>query len=298
MADSFIGAESTDGSSVTIPAHQAGDLLLFAAFRDGSNSTPTKPGDITQLETNTSNSAGAIVGYKLAASGSETSGTWTNATEVSVMVFRGVDQTTPVGDSVPATGASTTISFPALSMTVGDGTSWVAGMAFHRSTNCDLAVTPSGMSLRLNEQNNADEVGLYDTNGGVASWSLQTTSVGGSSSGWFGVTVEVIAASSGGVSVTPTPASLAITGHAPTVVASDHKIVIPAAASLVIASFAPTVVASDHKIVTPAPATLTLTLFAPTVSVGGVLETRKYYFDSSGAIYYVISEAAGLIQKL
>lgn len=197
MAISYIGSESTDGTSVAIPAHQAGDFLLFGSFRDGSNSTPTKPGDITQLDTNVTNSAGALFGYKIAASSGETSGTWSNATEVSVMVFRGVDQVNPVGDHKPGTGTSTTLSFTALTMAVGDGTSWAAAIGYHRSTNCDLSVTPSGMTLRLNEQNNADEVGLYDTNGGVASWSVQTTAVGGTSSGWATEVVEIRAATGG-----------------------------------------------------------------------------------------------------
>ena len=267
MAISYIGSESTVGTSVAIPTHQAGDLLLFNSFRDGSNSTPTKPGDITQLDTNTTNSAGALSGYKIAASSGETSGTWSNATEVSVMVFRDVDQTTPVGDHVDATGSSTTISFPALTMTVGDGTSWVAGMAYHRSTNCDLSVNPTGMSLRLNEQNGADEVGLYDTNGGVSSWSLQTTSVGGRSSGWYGTTVEIIAAASG-ISVTPDTASLTLSTFAPTVTATANQFVTPTTASLTLSTFAPTVTASDHQSVTPTTASLTLTTFAPTVNVG------------------------------
>jgi hypothetical protein len=37
-----------------------------------------------------------------------------------------------------------------------------------------------------------------DTNGGVSSWSLQTVSVGGSSSGWAGMTAEIRAAASHG----------------------------------------------------------------------------------------------------
>lgn len=194
MAVSRIGADSADGTSVTIPTHQAGDLLLFWSFRDGSNSTPTIPVDLTTLETNTSNSAGSALAYKLAASSSETSGTWTNGTEVAVAVYRGVDQTNPIGDSVPATGSGTVLTFPALTMAVGDGTSWVAGLCFHRATDTTLSTAPTGMTNFLNEQNGGDEVAGHDTNAGVAAWTEQTASVGGTSSGWAAFTVEVRAA--------------------------------------------------------------------------------------------------------
>lgn len=301
MAISYIGSESTDGTSVTIPAHQAGDLLLFNSFRDGSNSTPTKPADITQLDTNTTNSAGALSGYKIAASGSETSGTWTNATEVSVMVFRGVDNTTPIGDHQPATGSSTTISFPALTMTVGDGTSWVAGMAYHRSTDTNMATTPTGMTLRLNEQNGSDEVGLYDTNGGVSSWSLQTTSVGGTSSGWFGTTVELIAAgggtqtinasllASGNVLYTPTlvPGEVSI---APSLIASGNVLYTPTVSGGA-ATIAPSLLTANTTLYTPSVANTTqyilpsvlastLTLYTPTLT-GGVPTGIAYYLSGN-----------------
>lgn len=196
MAVTRIAADSADGTSVTVPAHQVGDLLLFAAFRDGSNSTPTKPADITQLESNTSNSAGALFGYKIADTTTETSGTWTNGTEVTVVVYRGVDQTNPIGDSAPATGSGTTITYPALTFIVGDGTSWAAGIAYHRSTNCDLAVEPTGMDLVINEQNGSDEMAAMDTNAGVASWAGGTAAVEGTSSGWVGFTAEIRAAAS------------------------------------------------------------------------------------------------------
>lgn len=197
MAVSRIAADSADGTSVTVPVHQVGDLLLFWGFRDGSNSTPTVPADLTTLETVTSNSAGSALAYKIADTTTETSGTWTNATEVAVVIYRGVHQTTPVGDSAVATGSGTTLTFPALIMAVGDGTSWVAGLCFHRSINTTLSTAPTGMTNFLNEQNGGDEVAGHDTNAGVASWSEQTASVGGTSSGWAAYTVEVRAAAAG-----------------------------------------------------------------------------------------------------
>jgi hypothetical protein len=69
-----------------------------------------------------------------------------------------------------------------------------------------------------------------------------------------------------GETVTPDPASLVLTGFAPTVTASDHKQATPSTAALVLATFAPTVSATGHVSVTPSTASLVLTTFAPVVS--------------------------------
>lgn len=68
----------------------------------------------------------------------------------------------------------------------------------------------------------------------------------------------------GGASVTPTTASLTLTGYAPTVTASDHQSVTPTTASLTLTGNAPTV--STPRLVTPTTASLTLATFAPTVT--------------------------------
>lgn len=69
------------------------------------------------------------------------------------------------------------------------------------------------------------------------------------------------------VTVTPGAASLTLTGHVPTVTASNHQTFTPGAASLTLTGHTPTVTASNHITVTPGAASLTLTGHAPTVSV-------------------------------
>lgn len=66
--------------------------------------------------------------------------------------------------------------------------------------------------------------------------------------------------------VTPGVASLTTATFAPTVTATQNRLVTPGKASLTTATFAPTVTASDHKLVTPSTATLALSTFAPTVA--------------------------------
>jgi hypothetical protein len=197
MAISYVG-QATGTTSATPPTHQAGDLFLVHVFRDGSNTAPTLPAGWTSIDTNTSNSAGGLCAYKIATSAAADCTGFTNGTNLLLHVYRGVDPRNPIGGHTPATNASTTVSYPALTMAVANGTSWVVGMAGHRSTNTTIETPPTGMTNRSTLVDATDESAGHDTNGGVTSWSLQTVSVGGTSSGWYGQTVELRAASGGG----------------------------------------------------------------------------------------------------
>lgn len=200
MAISVVGT-NTGTNTCTVTAHSIGDLILVLAFRTGSNSTPTLPAGYTSLQTVTSNSAGSILAYKIATSTSDTSGTWTNGTNMIISVYTGTDPTTPIGGSAVVTNIGTTVSYPALTMTNATGTSWVAGLGSHRSTNTTIDVAPTGMINRGNSAV-AGEISGNDTNGGVSSWSLTTESVGGTSSGWGCYTVELLQAGGGAVNAT------------------------------------------------------------------------------------------------
>lgn len=184
-------SSATGVTSVTMPTHQAGDLLVGFAYRDGNNSAPSIPtaenwrvwGSGSGANTNSS-----IIGYKVAASSSEASGTWTNATGVSVHVYR---NHAGYGANADTGAASTTVTYPALTLQVTDGSSWVAGFAGHRSVDTDLQNPPSGMVSRSTFVNATNEIAGHDTNGGVSSWSDTNVAVGGTSLGWRARTMEI-----------------------------------------------------------------------------------------------------------
>lgn len=92
------GAASAASTTVTLPAHQPGDLILIAAQRAGTT-IPTKPSasgtvpnwtDITPgLTAGTTGSA--VAGrwaWTIATASNHTSGTWTSATSMAVLVVR------------------------------------------------------------------------------------------------------------------------------------------------------------------------------------------------------------------
>lgn len=187
---SFVGAISGTNTA-TIPAHIAGDLIIARAFRDGNNNAPTIPsGQNWSTIDNTAgaNQNGAAFVYKIAAGSSEATGTFTNATRLEVGVWRGFSG---IGLSNVDGAASTTVNYPNLG-TLASANNWVAAFGAHRSTNTALENPPGAMSNRHTSVNGTDEGAIHDTNGGVASWSGTTVSVGGTSSGWRAHTVEMI----------------------------------------------------------------------------------------------------------
>lgn len=186
MSIQYIGS-ATGVTSATLPAHQAGDLILAFAFRDGSTTAPTLPSGWTNIRNNGANTCSGRVAYRVATASGTTSETWTNATSVVFLIYRNINQNSPIGNTDSATASSVTVNYPALSVSQD---SWVVGFAGHRSANVNL-IAPTGMTNRAYVQDATDEAAGHDTNGSVASWSSTNTSVGGTSSGWRSYVVEI-----------------------------------------------------------------------------------------------------------
>jgi hypothetical protein len=153
-----VGSAIADGASVTIPAHQAGDLLVIFANRFDSTTIPTLPSGWTSAATKTGTSRAGRVGYRVATGSGTTSGTWTGAQTTLVWVLRDHG-----GIGAAAVGAATTL--PALTLT--GSSSWVGAL---QSGSELLPAVPSGMTSRAN--GSYDRVA--DTNGTVSSWASQS----------------------------------------------------------------------------------------------------------------------------
>lgn len=190
MALSPIGAASGTNTA-TMPAHQSGDLLIVLAQRTVSSTAPTVVAGWTAIGTNTANTMGWRAAYKVAASSSEVVGTWTNAEQLIVLVYRGAISPY-IGALAFNTGAGGgTINFSALALGAADGSRWVIGFAGARTGSSGIEAAPAGMTLRSNAVGGSNELAAFDTNGGVTSWS----SVNGgdaSTANWKTLVVEII----------------------------------------------------------------------------------------------------------
>ncbi len=205
MAVAFVSATQEAGTSISsMPSHSAGNVLIFAARRNSSTTPPTIPGTVTTIGSLGQSGIGGNVamacGYKIAAGSSETSGTWTNASHVCCMVYSGGDGTDPIGDDTFGGSNGTTLTIPALTMQVSDGTSWAVfiGTTVQASADADL-LTISGMTRRFEDSAIAPFFAGFDTNAGVSSFA------GGTDSGYtnfvakIGFSVEILQAAAGGV---------------------------------------------------------------------------------------------------
>jgi surface protein len=177
----YIGA-AAGTTSATLPAHQAGDLILAFAFRSGSTVATTLPAGWTSIALAGANVTHGRLAFKIAQSSSETSGTWTNATRVIFQVYRNAEPaniTAAVLRST-ATGSSTTVSYNAVN--TWKDLAWTVAFMGHRSTN-NSAGTPTGLTARSSTNSSARMLGADSTNTSDV-WATRTVNIGGTSSGW------------------------------------------------------------------------------------------------------------------
>lgn len=194
MAISYVSGAAAAAATVAMPTHQAGDMIVVFSFRDGSNTFPTMPAGYTGWSQTGTQTCSFTAGYKIAASSSETTGTWTNANSIVVGVYRKSSTetwTTPVCYFLQSTGTSIDYATSSSSYFGGryanpqsNTTVWGIRFAGHR-TATDLATsTPSGWTARTA----GGDVRLIDSggnlSGGADSVGTNTQTVN-ASSGWI-----------------------------------------------------------------------------------------------------------------
>lgn len=195
----FIGtANGVD--TATLPSHQAGDLIVAWAYRDNSATAPSLPAgqNWTSVQSGGGVTNAGRLAAKIAASSAEGVGTFTNARNTTVAIYRpGTGEALSIGTSAQAGGTSDPVAWSTL--TLAAATSWVIGVAGHRNVDTALGTPFTGMTNRSNDidVNSFTECAVHDTNGGVSSWSSGSTNVGGTASGYRTAVLEMVVTSGG-----------------------------------------------------------------------------------------------------
>lgn len=206
MAISFVGQAAAAATSVALPAHQPGDLIVIWAYQGTSNANTIALASGYTATAGQSgigaNSQSSRTAYKIATSSSELSGEWTNAEEVIAHVYRGVDQTTPIGGTSSMTGVAD-VTFPAITLAISDGSSWIAAFAGWRTSSANLGTAAfPGLTQRTNiNLGTVSRSTTFDTATGVASFPV-TSSSGATGFRYRTVAIEIRAAAD----ATPQPA--------------------------------------------------------------------------------------------
>jgi len=186
MAVSFIGSATAEATSVTLPTHQAGDLILIFALRlaSGVNVTPVSGWVTAGNVAFAGNTANLSSWFKIAENSSETSGTITNADLLLATVYRessGNFLYAPFRNA-GRNGNTTLINYPQKASylvasaapavdRMASSQSIVLGIAATTSITEDLSTPPSGMVNR--EQiigSTSGQIVLHDTDGDVTAW--------------------------------------------------------------------------------------------------------------------------------
>ena len=215
---SFVCASSAATTSTSsCSGEQTGDLLLVNASVHNNSTAPTTATNFTSINTAT-NSAGSTstrtalnAGWKVAASNTEGSGTWTGATEVMMMVYRG-QSSSPIGNNATSGGnnSGTLVTYAADTLSVTDGSSWFAGFVVRNTADNLLFTPPAGMTNRITGGNNlGSPYGAgNDINGPTSSNWASTNETGfGVSAKFTSIVIEIKAAPNITVGTTGTQAS-------------------------------------------------------------------------------------------
>lgn len=181
----------------------SGDIVFAFTFRDGNATAPTIPAGVgwnTISNGAGANSNGSAWVWRLATSGSEASGTFTNANSIIMVSFSGANTSAIGGSPGDAEASSTTVTYPdADPFTTGDGTSWVIACCGRRSINGTAlgSATPAGLSAtnKVSVIDGTDDAACYNSNGGLASYAGDNVALGGTSSGWHCKSAEILVAS-------------------------------------------------------------------------------------------------------
>lgn len=181
---------ATGTNSATIPSHEAGDLILAFAFRDGST-TISLPEGWDNLYNGENNATYLRVVSKTSDGNETETGTFTNATSVIVAIYRGASGVGAIASTAYDDAGGTDIQIPALELDVTNGSSIVTAFVGHRVPDNDYTTPPSGMVLRDSTTDATDTAVLFDTHVGVTEFSAKNMDGGGSSSGRHGFSIEI-----------------------------------------------------------------------------------------------------------
>lgn len=140
----LVGEAHGTGTSITLPAHEPGDLIVIAVSQFGKMpSTPAAAGTVPAwvlVDASTSNDLNAKVVYAVATDNNHTSGTFTSAHLFTATVWRPTNGTIQIGATAKYTHLqggepqSPFITYPSLTMNNPDGLSTILRLAFQRET--------------------------------------------------------------------------------------------------------------------------------------------------------------------
>ncbi len=189
MAIQFVGFATATGTSITPPAAtRTGDMMIVSATNASSATFVTTAAGYTNKTSGSGTGYAQNVSFKFATSDSEAASTWTNATHISMVVYRDTTTNTLSTGTPTIQGGFSSNFTTGSSLNLPTGTawsqkqtgsskSWVCVMLQH-STATNLVKDLPNLTLR--SDSSVPSVAIWDTNGGCANFAAQTVTVNAS----------------------------------------------------------------------------------------------------------------------
>ena len=199
MTINYVGSAIAEATTLTLPAHVNGDMLVMVAFRNGSNSTQTIPTGWRKQFNAGTNTSNVVVAIKLAGSDSETSGTWTDSTMLACAAYRSSAYILAIGFIWGTAGTTGTLQFQSQTISdLGATSKWIMGVAMHKSNDTNIATPPNSVGQFTTNRASlngaaANGMAIHDTNGysSISSWATDQLTLTGTTDAWKTVGIEV-----------------------------------------------------------------------------------------------------------
>lgn len=196
----FINANANNGTSVTIPTHAVGNIIVIASYNAGLATIPGKPTasgtvpawvDIDAV--NGANSNGMRTAEFVATATTTTSGIWANADFMIAAVISG-QFSTPIGGHAEAGSTATgSATAPAVTLTNADNSSMLLHFLAQRVNTGFNAwdAPPAGYTQRAASVASTSGLVLITKNVVTSDGAVTNTNNGTATTGYRGATVEV-----------------------------------------------------------------------------------------------------------
>lgn len=157
MTISFVAVNTAEATSIALPAHQKNDLIIVAASRFGTTSFAGVPAAWNGFAARASSSVNVscVVGWIVAKSDAEVSGTWANADSLIALIYRKSGVYVIGGGRVGTTNNSPPVIYPSLANSFGVQFTRITAqnaryllIAETQTTGTNLGTPPSGTTNR------------------------------------------------------------------------------------------------------------------------------------------------------
>lgn len=197
---SFVGANGNASSSVTIPTHQIGDLIVLFAYNPFATSAPTKPSaggtvpDYTYIDNaNSGSGSGCATAYFKATATNTTSGSWGSASHMIAVVIRDQNASSPIGGHARAAGTGASSTAPSVTLTHTDGSSVLLHFHGHASLGAGgWDAAPAGYTRQASSGSAFVSASAFNTKNVTTTDGSVAQTGGQSGQNYAAATVEII----------------------------------------------------------------------------------------------------------